>query len=154
MSAKLEDAVPFRNLIAGYTDAIRISDFKANIGILFVAFMMGPLVGAYPQLPPFLSPPVVLLPFLVVYFCMLMVLLPRYPKRGRSNFVLTPNAEPDDFVLAASVEEEIETLKMRCSVLSEILFWKTLYLRAAFLIAMGSVVISIALLFYIRLWLR
>ena len=36
---------PYRSLIAGYTDAIRASDFKANIAILFVAFMMGPILG-------------------------------------------------------------------------------------------------------------
>ena len=31
----------YRGLIAGYTEAIRASDFKANIAFLFVAFMMG-----------------------------------------------------------------------------------------------------------------
>jgi hypothetical protein len=154
MSANPEDALPYRNLIAGYTDAIRISDFKANIGILFVAFMMGPLVGAYPQLPHFLSPPIILLPFLIVYVCMLLVLLPRYPERGRKNFVISLRADPDDFVLPVSIEQEIETLKMRCSVLSEILYWKTLFLRASFSIAMISTVIAIGLLFYIRFWLR
>jgi hypothetical protein len=40
---------PYRSLIAGYTDAIRASDFKANIAILFVAFMMGPILGNYTQ---------------------------------------------------------------------------------------------------------
>ena len=32
---------PYRSLVAGYTEAIRASDLKANIAFLFVAFMMG-----------------------------------------------------------------------------------------------------------------
>ncbi len=154
MTVKTADPTPYRNLIAGYTDAIRVSDFKANIGILFVAFMMGPIVGSYPLFPAFLKPPIVLLPFLIVYFCMLMVLLPRYPKRGRPHFVIRRSAEPDDFTLLESVEQEIEVLKVRCSVLSEILFWKTFYLRAAFVIALVSIVAAIGLLAYSRLWPR
>ena len=39
-----DPAQPYRGLIAGYTDAIRAQDFKANIAILFVAFMMGPIL--------------------------------------------------------------------------------------------------------------
>ena len=38
-----DPAQPYRGLIAAYTDAIRQSDFKANIAILMVAFMMGPV---------------------------------------------------------------------------------------------------------------
>ena len=45
----VDPAQPYRGLIAGYTDAIRQSDFKANIAILFVAFMMGPVLGNYPD---------------------------------------------------------------------------------------------------------
>ena len=41
----VDPAQPYRGLIAAYTDAIRQSDFKANIAILFVAFMMGPVLG-------------------------------------------------------------------------------------------------------------
>ena len=43
----------YRGLIAGYTEAIRASDFKANIAFLFVAFMMGSVLWNYvfSQLP-------------------------------------------------------------------------------------------------------
>ena len=58
---------PYRSLIAGYTDAIRQSDFKANIAFLFVAFMMGSVLWNYTAFPPYLSVQLVLLPFLIVY---------------------------------------------------------------------------------------
>ena len=144
-----DETLPFRNLIAGYTDAIRVSDFKANIGILFVAFMMGPLLGSYPKFPHYLPIPIVLMPFLTVYFCLLVVLMPRYPKRGRRNFVISRTAQPSDFSPNDDADKEVEILKMRCAVLSEILYWKTLFLRLAFLIAMVAIVITILLLFYI-----
>ena len=78
---------PYRSLIAGYTDAIRASDFKANIAILFVAFMMGPILENYPKFPTYLPIPIVLLPFLIVYLCLFLVLIPRYPRRGSKNFL-------------------------------------------------------------------
>ena len=73
---------PYRSLIAGYTDAIRASDFKANIAILFVAFMMGPVLGNYTRFPSYLPIPFVMLPFLIVYLCLFAVLIPRYPGAG------------------------------------------------------------------------
>ena len=89
---------PFRGLIAGYTDAIRVSDFKANIGFLFVMFMMLPILYNYTRFPSYLPIPFVLLPFLIVYACLFMVLLPRFPKRGRAkNFVVARNLTPADF---------------------------------------------------------
>jgi fatty acid desaturase len=77
---------PYRSLIAGYTEAIRSSDFKANIAFLFVAFMMGSVLWNYTGFPSYLPVQIVLLPFLIVYFCLFMVLLPRYPKRGAKTF--------------------------------------------------------------------
>ena len=77
---------PYRSLIAGYTDAIRASDFKANIAILFVAFMMGPVLGNYTRFPSYLPIPFVMLPFLIVYLCLFAVLIPRYPRRGSKTF--------------------------------------------------------------------
>ena len=47
----VDPAQPYRRLIAAYTDAIRQSDFKANIAILMVAFMMGPVLGNSRALP-------------------------------------------------------------------------------------------------------
>ncbi len=78
-------AQPYRNLIAGYTEAIRASDFKANIAFLFVAFMMGSVLWNYTSFPDYLSIQLVLLPFLVVYFFLFLVLIPRYPKRGAKS---------------------------------------------------------------------
>ncbi len=85
-----DPAQPYRGLIAGYTDAIRQSDFKANIAILMVAFMMGPVLGNYTRFPHYLPIPFVMLPFLIVYICLLAVLIPRYPKRGGKHFIVSP----------------------------------------------------------------
>ena len=88
---------PYRSLIAGYTDAIRASDFKANIAILFVAFMMGPVLGNYTRFPSYLPIPFVMLPFLIVYLCLFAVLIPRYPRRGSKNFLVSRTATAGDF---------------------------------------------------------
>src|ERR1700733_3486652 len=144
-----DPAQPYRGLIAGYTDAIRQSDFKANIAILMVAFMMGPVVGTYPLFPPYLPIPFVMLPFLIVYICLLAVLIPRYPKRGGKHFIVSPTATINDFAKVGEAKDEREQLKLRCSVLSELLWWKTLYIRISFFIAMATIVVSIFLLVYI-----
>ena len=88
-----DPAQAYRSLIAGYTDAIRASDFKANIAILFVAFMMGPVLGNYTHFPKYLPIPLVMLPFLIVYLCLFAVLIPRYPKRGAKHFIVSRNAQ-------------------------------------------------------------
>ena len=44
----------YRNQIATYTDAIRMSDFKANIGVVYGAFTIGPAIGYASEFPPFL----------------------------------------------------------------------------------------------------
>ena len=84
-----DPAQPYRSLIAGYTDAIRMSDFKANIALLFGAFMMGSVLFNYQRFPSYLPIPIVLLPFLIVYICMLAVLIPRFPKRGAKHFIVS-----------------------------------------------------------------
>jgi len=140
---------PYRSLIAGYTDAIRASDFKANIAILFVAFMMGPILGNYTRFPSYLPIHIVMVPFLVVYICLFMVLIPRYPKRGAKNFLVSRTAAPSDFENVSETEDEIEQLKLRCAVLSELLWWKTLYIRISFIVAIASIFVSIILLVYV-----
>src|SRR5271154_4591841 len=150
MNKKAADpAQAYRGLIAGYTDAIRASDFKANIAILFVAFMMGPVLGNYTHFPKYLPISLVLLPFLIVYLCLFAVLIPRYPKRGAKHFIVSRNATLSDFAKVVETEDELEQLKLRCSVLSELLWWKTLYIRISFFVAMASIVVSIFLLIYI-----
>jgi hypothetical protein len=140
---------PYRSLIAGYTDSIRASDFKANIAILFVAFMMGPILGNYTRFPSFLPISIVLLPFLVVYICLFMVLIPRYPKRGSRNFIVSRTAVADDFGTAAEIDSEIDQLKLRCAVLSELLWWKTLYFNISFIVSIVSIIATILLLLYV-----
>lgn len=139
----------YKSLIAGYTDAIRASDGKANIAILFVAFMMGPILYNYPRIPPYLPIPIILLPFLVAYLCLFLVLIPRYPKRGAKNFVVSRTATMADFENVSETEDEIEQLKLRCAVLSELLWWKTIYLRISFILAMICTVAAIFLLLYV-----
>ena len=140
---------PYRSLIAGYTDAIRASDFKANIAILFVAFMMGPILGNYTRFPSYLPIAIVLLPFLIVYLCLFLVLIPRYPKRGSKNFLVSRKATAADFRDVTESEDEIEQLKLRCAVLSELLWWKTLYINIGFVVSMVCIVITLALLLYV-----
>jgi hypothetical protein len=94
-----DPAQPYRGLIAGYTDAIRQSDFKANI--------------------------------------------------GGKHFIVSRNATVRDFANVVEAEDELEQLKLRCSVLSELLWWKTLYIRISFFVAMASIVASMFLLLYI-----
>ena len=144
-----DPAQPYRGLIAGYTDAIRVSDFKANIAILFVAFMMGPVLGNYTRFPSYLPIPFVMLPFLIVYLCLFAVLIPRYPRRGAKHFLVSRTAKPADFVNVVETDDELEQLKLRCSVLSELLWWKTLYIRISFILAMTSIVLTIFLLMYV-----
>jgi hypothetical protein len=140
---------PYRGLIAAYTDSIRASDFKANIAILFVAFMMGPILGNYTRFPSYLPIPFVLLPFLIVYLCLFLVLIPRYPKRGSKNFLVSRMATAADFENVAETEDEIEQLKLRCAVLSELLWWKTFYINVGFVVAMVCIVLTIVLLLYV-----
>jgi hypothetical protein len=145
----LNPTQPFRSLIAGYTDAIRSSDFKANITFLFVEFMMGPILWNYTSLPSYLPVEIVLLPFLIVYFCMFMVLLPRYPKRGAKNFLVARGLTSGDFDNVAETENDIEQLKLRCAVLSDILWWKVQYIRVGILLSIICVFLTIFLALYL-----
>jgi len=144
-----DPAQAYRSLIAGYTDAIRACDFKANIAILFVAFMMGPVLGNYTQFPNYLPIALVLLPFILVYLCLFAVLIPRYPKRGTKHFIVSRTAEPGDFMNVVEGEDELEQLKLRCSVLSELLWWKTQYIKVGFIVSLVSIVSTMFLLVYV-----
>jgi hypothetical protein len=139
---------PYRNLIAGYTEAIRASDFKANIAFLFVAFMMGSVLWNYASFPSYLSVQLALLPFLVVYFSLFMVLIPRYPKRGAKSFLVARNLTAADFEFVAQSADDIEQLKLTCAVLSDILWWKTQSIRVGFLLSIVCVFLTMILLLY------
>ena len=144
-----DPAQPYRSLIAGYTDAIRMSDFKANIALLFGAFMMGSVLFNYQRFPSYLPIPIVLLPFLIVYICLLAVLIPRFPKRGAKHFIVSRNASLSDFAKVVEADDELEQLKLRCSVLSGLLWWKTFYVRIGFFVAMASIVASVFLIIHV-----
>ena len=46
-----DPATYFRATNGLLVDAIRISDFKANVAIVFVGIMMGPVLGARDKFP-------------------------------------------------------------------------------------------------------
>lgn len=139
----------YRGLSAGYTDAIQRSDIKANIVLFFLSIMMGPvLLGPHDKYPAFLTLPVLFSPFLAVFFCLFVVLKPRHSPRGRTNFLVSRTAKPHDFQFVEDAEAELSELRLRCAILSDILYWKTLWLRIAFLVTMTSIVIGALMILY------
>src|ERR1700743_1116850 len=141
----------YGGLIAGDPEAIRSSDFKANIAFLFVAFMMGSVLWNYTSFPSYLPIQLVLLPFLIVYFSLFMVLTPRYPKRGAKPLIVARNLTPAHFEYVAQTVDDVEQLKLTCAVLSDILWWKTLCIRVGFLVAIVCVGLTMVLLLYVSL---
>jgi hypothetical protein len=136
-----------RNLIAGYSDSIRLSDIKANIAVLFVAIMMGTVLGFRLLYPWYLSVPVLLAPFIFIFFNLLASVYPRYPRDGRKRFPIWRNSEPENFEFIADPTLEVEDLPARCALLSRILYWKTVTLQAAYLVSMATIVVAGVLLF-------
>ena len=144
--AKDRDA-QLRNLLVGYTDSIRLSDVKANIAVLFVAIMMGTVLGFRNSYPRYLSVPVLLAPFILIFFNLLASVYPRYPREGRKRFPLWRGSKPEDFEFIADPALEAEDLPYRCALFSRILYWKTVTLQAAYLISMASIAGAGMLLF-------
>ncbi len=143
-----DPAAHYGNLISAYADTIRTSDFKANLVVLFVAIMMGPIVANRDKYPHFLPLPVVLAPFLISFLCLLFCVYPRYPRRGRKNFLVVRKPSKSDFVFAPDSKDDLEQLKLRCAILSQILYWKTLFLLISVYICLVTIVIIFALLVY------
>ena len=110
--------------------------------------MMGSVLYNYTSFPHYLPIHIVLLPFLVVYFCLFAVLIPRYPKRGAKNFLVARNLTPADFENVVETEDSLEHLKLRCAVFSDILWWKTLFLRTSLIVSIVSVFVTLILLYY------
>ena len=73
-----------RNLIAGYGNSMRLSDIKALIAVLFVAIMMLTVVQYRALYPWYLSVPVILTPFMIIYLSLLISVYPRFPRAGRA----------------------------------------------------------------------
>ena len=150
ISAK-DAATHYRNIIGAFTETIRLSDFKANVAIVFAGIMMGPIVAFRDKLPPFVPLNLALAPFIIVFLCLLICLYPRYVSEGRVRFVIVRNAAPELFPGPETEEIELEKLQTLCAILSRILYWKTLMLLISFytslitVAAMGLVVVYEAL---------
>lgn len=140
-----------RDIIAGYGDSIRLSDIKAMIAVLFVAIMMGTVVQFRALYPRYLSVPVLLVPFTIIFLNLLISVYPRYPRTGRRRFPLWRNADPEHFDFVADTEADLEALPERCAVLSRILWWKNVTLQTAYVLSMACLVAAAVLLFVGRL---
>ena len=107
----------------------------------------GPFWGSK-SFPPFLPLPAVLLPFVVVFFCLLVCLLPRYPRAGRATLPITRNASPDDFHVPESWAVTIEQQQTLCLILCNILYWKAKLLQISFAIYIIGTLLVAYLLAY------
>jgi len=138
----------YRGLSAGYTDAIRASDFKANIVMFFLSIVMGPIIGSRDKHPCFLTLPVLISPFLVVFLCLFVAILPRCPRRGGSKLAVSRTALPRDFQFVDDTGREVLELQLRCAILSHIFFWKTRCLQISFTVCLCSVLAATVLIIY------
>jgi hypothetical protein len=136
-----------RNLIAGYSDSIRLSDIKAMIAVLFVAIMVGTVLQFRDRYPWYLNAPVLLIPFMIVFLNLLISVYPRFPRSGRRRFPLWRNPNPEDFSFVADTEADIAELPARCALLSRILWWKNTTLQIAYLLSMACLAATAILLF-------
>jgi hypothetical protein len=129
----------FRNFSAVYTDAIRASDFKANIALLFLPLLMVPVLQSHQD--HFVQVPlwVILAPFLFAYFFLILSIFPRFLRTEKSSFHLSHKAEPAHFVYIHDPLEELDEAKHRIALLSRILFWKTLYVRLSLGICLAAI---------------
>jgi hypothetical protein len=143
-----DPAAYFRATNAILVDSIRVSDFKANIAIVFVGIMMGPVLRARDNFPSYFSLTMVMAPFLIIYFCLLICLLPRYPRMGRANFVIRHNADPSMFPPPENEATELERLQTLCAISSRILYWKNLMLYVSYYTCIASIAVIIVLMGY------
>jgi hypothetical protein len=131
----------FRDFSGVYSDAIRSSDFKANIALLFLPLLMVPILSAHERSLAHIPMWMVLAPFLIAYFFLILAIFPRYFQSEKSAFHLSRMASPHHFSFQHEPEIELEEVKHRVALLSRILWWKTLYLR----ISLGVCLVCIPL---------
>src|SRR5208337_4563865 len=93
-----------RDLIAGYSDSIRLSDIKAMIAVLFVAIMLGTVIQFRALYPWYLNVPVILAPFTIIFLNLLISVFPRFPRAGRKRFPIWRKPNPEDFDFIADAE--------------------------------------------------
>ncbi len=136
-----------KNLLAGYSDSIRLSDIKANIAVLFVAIMMGTVVQYKDSYPPYLTLPVLLAPFLFIFLNLLMSVYPRYPQAGRRRFPIRRKIDPEDFDFLSDETAHMASLPNQCAIFSRILWWKNVTLQTAYVASMATLVVAGVLLF-------
>jgi hypothetical protein len=136
-----------RNLLIGYGDSIRLSDIKANIAVLFVAIMMGTVLQFRDHYPYYLNVPVILAPFIIIFFNLLISVYPRFPRAGLRRFPIWRGSRPDDFEFIADPALDVQELPVRCAIFSRILFWKNITLQIAYLVAMATLAAAGVLLF-------
>ncbi len=146
-----EKSAKLRNLIAGYGDSIRLSDIKALIAVLFVAIMMGTVLQFRNLYPWYLSVPVIMTPFMIIFINLLISVYPRFPRAGRQRFPIWRNADPEDFDFIADTQGEIEGLPTRCATLSRILWWKNVTLLTADVLSIACLAAAVILLFLAHL---
>ena len=119
--------------------------------MLFVAIMMGTVLQFRALYPWYLSPPVILTPFMIIFINLLISVYPRFPRAGRQRFPIWRNPDPRDFDIIADTEAELEGLPVRCAILSRILWWKNITLQTAYLLSMACLAAAAILLFVGRL---
>jgi hypothetical protein len=141
-----------RNLLIGYGDSIRLSDIKANIAVLFGAIMMGTVLQFRDHYPHYLNAPVLLAPFIVIFFSLLASVYPRFPRAGTRRFPIWRGSRPIDFEFIDDPVLDVEELPVRCAVFSRILFWKNITLQIAYLVAMATLAAAGVLLFVNWQW--
>jgi hypothetical protein len=136
----------YKGLAGQYTGAIRASDFKANIVMFFLSLTMGPIIFNHDKFPKFLTLPVLVAPFILMFLALFIALVPRFPRRGRAGFFISGKATAADFEYRGPNPNEARDLQLRVAVLSDILYWKTTCLRVAFFICIACVIAAAPLL--------
>jgi hypothetical protein len=81
----------------------------------------------------------ILAPFLMAYFFLILAIFPRYLRTEKSNFHLSRTASADHFTFTHDIEVELEEVKHRIALLSRILYWKTLYLRLSLSVCLVAI---------------
>lgn len=148
---KGDRSAQLRNLIAGYSDLILLSDAKAMIAVLFVAIMMGTVIQFRALYPWYVSLPVIVISFSLIFLNLLASVFPRYPRAGRERFPLWRNPRPDAFDFLADTQADDDNLAERCALLSRILWWKNVTLQAAYVLSMACLAAAAILLVVVEL---
>jgi hypothetical protein len=94
-----------------------------------------------------LNVPVLLAPFIVIFFNLLASVYPRFPRAGRKRFPIWRQGNPEDFAFIADPALDVQELPVRCALFSRILFWKNITLQIAYLVAMATLLAAGVLLF-------